>query len=264
MGSSRRVWAASGSKYARACGVSDSGSFGDAPQHDARVVLVAGDELADRLPVGLPGGVVDGVRGEGGEPLAAEDPAAQADVEADGGSLVDHDDAAPVGVVQHLLGVGVVRGAERVGAQPVQQREVMHHEYVVVALAAHGGVFVLAEAPEVERLAVDEEARAVDLDGADADRQRIGVHRSVAIAPQQDGQIVEVTFTRPPRAGIQHGELPLAAGGPCGLGAVGVGQHEAPWRPSAPVASTWLSTVPADPVRPVMTVRSLMCAAWVV
>ena len=104
----------------------------------------------------------------------------------------------------------------------------MHHEYVVVALAAHGGVFVLAEPPEVERLTVDEEARAVDLDCADADRQRVGVPRNVAIAPQQDGQIAEVTFARPPRADVRHGEPPLAAGGPGGLGAVGVGQHEAP------------------------------------
>ena len=93
----------------------------------------------------------------------------------DGGRLVDDDDAVPVGVVEHLLVVGVVRRAERVRAEPLQQREVVDHERVVVALAVDRDVLVLAEAGEVERLAVDQEARAVHGDRADADRQRVDV-----------------------------------------------------------------------------------------
>ena len=87
-------------------------------------------------------------------------PGHHAEVLPDRGRLVDDDDAVPVGVVQHLLGVGVVRRAERVGADPVHQREVVHHQRVVVALAADGGVLVLAEAGEGEGLAVDQELRA--------------------------------------------------------------------------------------------------------
>ena len=156
------------------------GLVGDAPQHDAGVVLVARDELADRLAVDGLRGVIDGVRGEGRRVRGAEDAARDAHVEADRGGLVDHDDAVPVGVVEDLLGVGVVRGAERVRAEPVHQREVVDHEHVVVALAAHRAVLVLAEAAEVERLAVDQEARAVDLHRADADGERVGVDRRLA------------------------------------------------------------------------------------
>ena len=77
----------------------------------------------------------------------------------DGSRLVDDDDAVPVGVPEHLLGVGVVGGAERVRAEPLQEREVVDHQHVVVRLPAHRGVLVLAEAAEVEGLLVDQEAR---------------------------------------------------------------------------------------------------------
>ena len=100
----------------------------------------------------------------------AAEHASELGVEPDRGSFVDDDDAVPVGVVEHLLRVRVVRGAERVRSEPLHQREVVHHERVVVPLAAHGAVLVLAEASEVEGLAVDQEAGAVDPHGADADR----------------------------------------------------------------------------------------------
>ena len=132
----------------------------------------------------------------------------------DGRGLVDHHDAVAVGVVEHLLGVRVVRRAERVRAEPLHQREVVDHERVVVALAAHGGVLVLAEAREVERLAVDQEARAVDPHGADADRQRVGVDRRVAVAPQLDAELVEVALAGAPRVDVRDRELAVGAGGP--------------------------------------------------
>ena len=50
------------------------GLVGDAPQHDAGVVLVARDELADRLAVHGLRGVVDGLGGEGRRVRGAEDP----------------------------------------------------------------------------------------------------------------------------------------------------------------------------------------------
>ena len=124
----------------------------------------------DRLGV-----VVDRVVAEGDPVAAEEDPAADAEVEADGGGLVDDHDAEPVGVVEDLLGVGVVRGAEGVGAQPAEQREVVDHRGGVVALASDRVVLVHAEALEVEGLAVDQEPGAVDPDGADADRQAVAV-----------------------------------------------------------------------------------------
>ena len=87
-------------------------------------------------------------------------PPATPEVEADGRRLVDDDDAEAVGVVEDLLGVGVVRGPERVGADPSQELEVVDHRDVVVAPTSDVQVLVHAEALEVEGLAVDQEARA--------------------------------------------------------------------------------------------------------
>ena len=127
------------------------GLVGDAPQHDAGVVLVAGDQVPDGLGVHLLRLVVGGLRGERGVALAAEDPATESHVQPHRGGLVDQHDALPVGVVQHVLGVRVVRGPEGVGADPAQQLEVVQQVGVVVALADHRDVLVLAEPGEVER-----------------------------------------------------------------------------------------------------------------
>src|SRR4051812_29366525 len=64
--------------------------------------------------------------------------------------------------------------------------------------AAHGAVLVLAEPAEVAGLAVDQELRAVDLQGPDAHQERVRVGRRVAVAPQLDRQVVEVALARPP------------------------------------------------------------------
>src|SRR5664279_615301 len=82
------------------------GFVGDGPQHDAWMVLVAGDEFADGLCAHGLGGVVHRVGREGDVALSAEDSAAEPHVESDGGGLVDDEDAVPVGVVQDVLGVG--------------------------------------------------------------------------------------------------------------------------------------------------------------
>ena len=114
------------------------------------------DQLADR-PGGAPRWVVASTVsvGEGVACARPKSAAATPRFRPTAGRLVDHDDAVPVGVVEHLLGVGVVRSAERVRADPREQLEVVHHVRVVVALAGHARVLVLAEAGEVERLAVD-------------------------------------------------------------------------------------------------------------
>ena len=169
--------------------------------------------------------VVDGLGGERRHVRAAEDAAGQAHVDADRGGLVDHDDAVAVGVVEDLLGVRVVRGAERVRAEPVHQREVVDHERVVVALAAHGGVLVLAEALERERLAVDEEPRAVHLHRADADGQRVRVDQ--AVAPQLDLEVVEVALAGPPGMDVRDRQLARGAAALRDRVALGVAQRDA-------------------------------------
>ena len=128
--------------------VSDSGSLAMRPQHDAGVVLVAGDQLADGLRVHLPGRVVDRLRARRScspgrrrspPPRPMFSPTAAV-------SSMTHD-AVPVGVVEDLLGVGVVRGAERVRADPVAAaRSRAPGSASLWPLPSTGVVLVLAEA----------------------------------------------------------------------------------------------------------------------
>src|SRR5690606_20548993 len=96
---------------------------GDAPQHHAGVVLVARHKFAYRLGVYLAAAFVDRLVGEGDTLLSTEDAPGETEVLPDGRRLADDHDALPVGIVEDFVGVGVVRGAERVGADPAQQRE---------------------------------------------------------------------------------------------------------------------------------------------
>ena len=143
--------------------------------------------------------------GEGREGRGSRHPPDDAHVEPDGGGLVDHDDAVAVGEFEHLLGVGVVRGAERVRADPLHELEVVDHERVVVPLAAHRRVLVLAEPGEVEGLAVDEELVSADFDGAHAHRDRVAVD-DLLIRERFDRQLVEVCGARAPEHDVRHGQ----------------------------------------------------------
>ncbi len=129
----------------------------------------------------------------GGAEYAGGQPA----VDADGGDLVDDDDAVPVGVLEDLLGVRVVRRAERVRAQPLHELEVVDEVRVVVALATHGAVLVLAEPGEVEGAAVDQELGAADFDGAHAHGERIAVD-DLAAHDRLGHELVEVGGARLP------------------------------------------------------------------
>jgi len=150
------------------------------------------------------------VSGEGRVALAAEDAAAETHVQPDRGRFVDQHHALAVGVVQHVLGVRVVRCTERVGTDPAQQLEVVHQEGVIVAFADHRQVLVLAEPGEVERLAVDQKADPVDGDGADADALVVAVHHLVAVDELQL-EVVEVAVAGRPAV---HRRDPQRAAGP--------------------------------------------------
>ena len=157
--------------------------------------------------------------------LSAEDAAAQAHVQPDGRGLVDDHESVPVGVVQHGLGVRVVRGAQRVGADPLQQPEVVQHVRVVVTLPQHADVLVLAEAGEVERLAVDQEPGAVDGDGAHADTLGVAVDQ-LAVASQLELQVVEVALPWLPALDVGHGQRAHGSRTGGHLVPIGIGQHD--------------------------------------
>ncbi len=201
------------------------GLVGEAPEHHGGVVPVAGDQLLDGLPVHGLGGRSDRLLGERRAGDIAEDPAAHAEVQAHGGGLVDDHDPEPVGEVEDLLGVGVVRGPERVRAQPGQELEVVHHRRVVVPRAPDVQVLVHAEALEVERLAVDQEPGAVHLHGPDADGLVVAVDQRLPVE-DVDLEVVEVAVARSPAMDLGDPEL---ASGALPLGhrrAVGVAEHD--------------------------------------
>ena len=153
------------------------GSFATRPHDRARVVLIARDQLADLLPA-----LREALRGRLRRVL---------EVQADGGDLVDHQQAEPVGQLHRLFGIGVVRRAVGVGADPLEQLVVADPHRQVQPAAVHREVLVLAEAGELDRLPVQQQLVAAHRDGADADVERVGVGDALAVG-ERDGQRVEV------------------------------------------------------------------------
>lgn len=135
-----------------------------------------------------------------------------------------------VGVVEDVLAVGVVRGAERVGADPLQQGEVVDQVRVVVRLADDRVVLVHAESGELEGFAVDEELDAADLDGADADVLVDRVEHRARVVDQLDLEVIEVCRSRRPEVHVRNRECPVGRARLCGLAgdlvACGVAQDD--------------------------------------
>ena len=156
--------------------------------------------------------------------LAAEDPAAQPHVQPDRGGLVDQHNALPVGVVQDVLGIRVVRGAERVGANPAEQLKVVQQKGVVVAFADHRDVLVLAEPREIEGLVVDQEASTVDPYGTDTHALVIAVDQ-LAVGDQLQLEIIEVPVAGRPPVHAGHLQGAGSTGATGDLEALGVAQH---------------------------------------
>ena len=69
----------------------------------------------------LLGGGADRLLGKGRPRATEEEAATDAEVEPDRRRLVDDDDARAVGMLEHLFGVGVVRGPEGVGPDPREE-----------------------------------------------------------------------------------------------------------------------------------------------
>lgn len=190
------------------------------------MVLVARHELPHRLQVRTEGALARGVGRERGDlPAGGEDTSRDVEVQADGRGLVDDHHALSVRIVQDLLGVRVVRGAERVRAGPLHQGEVMHHQDVVVTPAAHGGVLVFAEALEIERNSVDQELCAPYLHRAHAHGLPVTVDELAGAAPQRGLEFVEIAVARRPGVHVRDPEDPRRPGGGLDLDPGGIAQR---------------------------------------
>ena len=160
------------------------------PHHHARVILIAGDHLADHFLMVLrrlhlrPCAVR----------LAAEHPGgSEACVQPDSRDLVDHKDALAVAEHHHFLRVGIMAGAERIRADPLEQVDIPDIHCAVEAASVDGAVLVLSEALEIERLAVEQEAAAAHLRCADTKRL------AVDVVAKGDCQRIQVRVRRLPQ-----------------------------------------------------------------
>ena len=153
------------------------------PQHDAGVVPVALDHR-------LQHGAVVGLEREGLVRVAR-----RACTDADGGRLIDDDDAQTVTQVVDLLGVGVMAHPQAVGVQPLVQLQIGHRHAGVIAATTEGRVLMLAGALEIERCAVNKELMSADLHAAEAEllavlvlaelnQRRVEIRRAGAGLPQ--------------------------------------------------------------------------------
>ena len=204
----------------------------------------------------------DGLLREGRLRATEEEATSDSQVQADGRRLVDDDDAEAVGQIEDLLGIGVVRRPERVGPEPPEECEVVHHRRVVVTPTVHVEVLVLSEPAEVEGFVVDEEARPVDAYGPDADGDHVTVDQAVLVH-EVDLQLVEVAVAGLPEGGIGHPQLGLLArrtGHDLSLGVVELEPDRRVPFAAPPSATTAVRqrTIPVPSSSSVMTVASAM------
>ena len=93
-------------------------------------------------------------------------------------------------------------GAQRVGANPVEQLEVLDHVRVAVALAQSVVVFVHSEASEVERFTVDEEIGAADFHRADTKVLGVLIKHFTIVGDHRYHEVVETAHSRGPHHGV--------------------------------------------------------------
>ena len=192
----------------------------DAPCDDRGVVLVAADHIGQRV-------LVVGQQLRGGLLLEPADLLAVALIggeevhgalhEADGGDFVDDQEALFISHLVQLLGVGVVAGAEAVGTDPLHQLVVALDGGEVEAAAADIGVLVLAEAAQIDGLAVQQEMAVLDLEGADADLLGVFIDHGTAVVDADD-DIVQVSSVDVPQLCVLDDEGAFLAGGLSNLG----------------------------------------------
>ena len=147
----------------------------DIPHHDAGVIPIPRDQIADdllvmllRLHTVLPV--------EGPDPLPVEvRAAAEIQIHADRGGLVNDHDSLLVAQPHHLLTVRIVAAAETVGALPLHERNILHIHRHIQAAPARESILVLSVPLEIERSAVDQELRPLDPHRPHAVRQLIHI-----------------------------------------------------------------------------------------
>ena len=127
--------------------------------------------------------------------------------------LVDDVQAEFVGEVEQRRVVRVVRGADRVEAEPLDQREVGAQLLRAQHPAGVRVEVVPVHPPQVDPPAVDQQVGAGDLDRAEADPVRRLLHRYAVRVVQRDRELVQHRGLRGPGPHAGHrGRHPQPAG----------------------------------------------------
>ena len=144
--------------------------------------------------------------------------------EADGGDFVDDEEAFLISHLVQLLRIGVVAGAEAVGTDPLHQLVIALDGGQVEAAAADVCILVLAEAAQVDGLAVQQEVAVLDLEGADADLLGVLVDDGAAVVDADD-DVVQVGGVNVPELGVLDDQSTFLAGSLSDLGGAVVQLH---------------------------------------
>src|SRR2546429_2242690 len=105
-----------------------------------------------------------------------------------------------------LFRIGIVRGAEGVGANPLQQIQVFHIEHFIESAPVNMGVLMFAKTLKVERLPIDEKFPILDSDRPHAERFLIRI-QTLPLLPQFYHTDIQIGVPWLPEMYICDGEL---------------------------------------------------------
>src|SRR6266566_9896618 len=98
-------------------------------------------------------------------------------------SLIDHHKSFTVREEHELFRIGIVRGAEGVGTNPLQQIQVFHIKHFIKSAPMHMGVLMFPKALKIERLPIDEKLPVLDSHSSHAERLLVGIE-TLPVLPQ--------------------------------------------------------------------------------
>ena len=116
-------------------------------------------------------------------------------------------EAVLVGQRQEARVVGIVRGADGVEVVALHQLQIAAHRLFGDDVEGHRVMLVPVDAADHDAAAIDHDLPVLDLDGAEADPLRRGLHHLAVRIDQFDQQRVEVGRLRRPAAHTRHRRL---------------------------------------------------------
>src|SRR5947209_5297265 len=120
--------------------------------------------------------------------------------------LIDHYQSFTVCQTHELFRIGIMRGAEGVGANPFEQIEVFHIECFIQSAPVDMGVLMSAKALKIKRLPIDQEFPVPDLDRPHAERFLIRID-TLPIFPQFHSTRIQIGVPGLPEMHICDGEV---------------------------------------------------------